>query len=265
MNRSGIITLTTDFGASDPYVAIMKGVILSINPAAGIIDISHQVDAGAIAQAASILVEACSFFPKGTIHVGVIDPGVGGARRPILIKTEDYFFIGPDNGLFWPLINTQKDVVIIHLTEKKFFLSQISHTFHGRDIFAPVAAHICRGVNPFDMGTIITDPVLLNLPVPQQNGDVIRGQIVRVDHFGNLLTNIHSKDIAHFSGSPLIRVGDAIIKGLKKTYAEAMAGELIALIGSSDYLELAVNSGRAGNRIGVDKARLIGTEVEVKK
>jgi S-adenosyl-L-methionine hydrolase (adenosine-forming) len=265
MNRSGIITLTTDFGARDPYVAVMKGVILSINPEARIIDISNQVDAGAIAQAASILVEVYSFFPKGTIHVGVIDPGVGGDRRPIIIKTEDHFFIGPDNGLFWPIINTQKDVAIIHLTEKKFFLSQISHTFHGRDIFAPVAAHICRGVDPFDMGTIITDPVRLNLLVPQKHAAVIRGQIIRVDHFGNLLTNIHSKDIAHFSDSPLIRVGDANINGLKKTYAEAMAGELIAIIGSSDYLELAVNRGRASNRIGVDEARLIGTEVEVKK
>ena len=265
--KGPIITLTTDFGLSDPYVGIMKGVILSINPEARIVDISHQIDVGAIPHAADLILEACDFFPKGTIHVGVVDPGVGGDRRPILIKTEDYFFLGPDNGLFWPILRTHQRVEIIHLTKKEYFLPHVSHTFHGRDIFAPVAAHLSCGIDPLKMGSSITDPMPLQLPVSQQKRGGLFGQVLRVDKFGNLITNIHREDLAQFLGAdqPIIKVCDLVIEGVCKTYADANEGKALALIGSSERLEIAVNLGRACDQLGVRPGGRIGMEVEVRK
>ncbi len=267
MKNSGIITLTTDFGISDPYVGMMKGVILSINPEVRIVDISHQVHAGAISHAAAIIKDACRFFPKGTIHVVVVDPGVGGDRRPILIRTEDYVFIGPDNGLFWPVIRSYRNVKIIHLTEEAYFLPHISRTFHGRDIFSPVAAHLSLGTDPSKVGSAITDPVKLDLPVPLQNKGILSGQITRVDNFGNMITNIHRQDIEQFSGKSgvVIKVGDLEIKDIHKTYADKNDSELIALIGSSEYMEIAVNLGRACDRLSGDPENLIGMEVKIGK
>lgn len=265
MSNSGIITLTTDFSLEDPYVGIMKGVILTINPGARIIDITHQVKTGDIMHAAGLILEAYRFFPKGSIHVGVVDPGVGSDRRPILIKAEDFFFVGPDNGLFSPIISTDQTVEIIHLTERDYFLPHVSHTFHGRDIFAPVAAHLSLGIDPMKMGPPITDPVLTQLPAPRQNGETLFGQIVRVDNFGNLITNIHSKDLAEFAepGQTVIKVGDMVIEEVRKTYTEVKKGDLLALIGSSGFLEIAVNLGRASERLGVDSEKLVGTKVTV--
>jgi hypothetical protein len=251
VNVSGVITLLTDFGLRDPYVGIMKGVILSINPDARIIDISHQTKPGSVYQAAGLIQEAYPFFPKGTIHVAVVDPGVGGDRRPILVKTKDHFFVGPDNGLFWPIIKTNHQTEIIHLTETKYFLSDISNTFHGRDIFAPVAAHVSLGEDPLEMGSVINNPVPLRLPTPEQKGNHLSGQVIRVDHFGNLITNIHKKDMEKLLGTkpPIIKVGKLIIRGVRSTYSEVNTGETLALIGSSGYLEIAVNQGRACDRI----------------
>lgn len=265
MKSPCIITLTTDFGLIDPYVGMMKGVILSVNPEARMVDISHQVNAGDISHAAGLIKEACKFFPKGTIHVVVIDPGVGGDRRPILIKTEDYFFIGPDNGLFWPIISSYEHVEIIYLTEEAYFLPHISRTFHGRDIFSPVAAHLSLGIDPFKMGSAIADPVKLNLPVPQQNRGILTGQVIRVDNFGNMITNIRRQDIEHISekSGVVIRVGDLEIKDIHETYADKNEGEVLALIGSSEYLEIAVNLGSACDRLGSDSEKLIGMEVGV--
>ena len=267
VNVSSIITLLTDFGLRDPYVGIMKGVILSINPDAQIIDISHTVKAGSIIHGAGLLQETYTFFPKGTIHVVVVDPGVGGDRRPILIKTKDHLFIGPDNGLFWPIIKTNHQAEIIHLTDTKHFLSDISHTFHGRDIFAPVAAHVSLGVDPLKMGSVINDPVPLNFPSPKQKGDILSGQVMRVDRFGNLITNIHIKDIEGFVGIKrlIIKIGKLIIKGVRNTYSEVNAGKTLALIGSSGYLEIAVNQGRVCDCIGINPEDIIGIKVEVNK
>jgi len=261
----GIITLLTDFGFGDPYAGIMKGVILSINPDARIIDISHQTKPGSVYQAAGLLQEAYPFFPKGTIHVAVVDPGVGGDRRPVLVKTKDHFFIGPDNGLFWPIIKTNHQAEIAHLTETKFFLSDISNTFHGRDIFAPVAAHVSLGVDPLKMGPVINNPVPLHLPTPEQKGNHLLGQVMRVDHFGNLITNIHIKDMEKLLGTepPIIKIGKLIIKGVRNTYSEVNTGETLALIGSSGYLEIAVNQGRACDCIGITSVDIIGIEVYV--
>ncbi len=267
VNVSGIITLLTDFGLNDPYVGIMKGVILSINPAAKIIDISHHVKPGSLYQASGILQETFPFFPKGTIHVVVIDPGVGSDRRPILLKTKKYFFLGPDNGVLWPTIKIHHQAEVIHLTETKYFLSKISDTFHGRDIFAPVAAHLSLGIDPRKIGSIIGDPMPLHLPKPEQKGDLLSGQVMRIDRFGNLITNIHRKDMEQFLGPdpPATKVGELIIKGLHNTYSEVKTGEILVLIGSSDYLEIAVNQGRACDCIGINPEDIIGTKVELNK
>jgi S-adenosylmethionine hydrolase len=267
MNKPCIITLTTDFGLKDPYVGMMKGVILSINPEARIIDISHQVEAGTVSHAAGLIQETCIFFPKGTIHMGVIDPGVGSDRRPILVRTKDHFFIGPDNGLFWPIIKSNEPVDIIHLNKDEYFMPRVSLTFHGRDIFAPVAAHLSRGINPLKMGTSITDPVQLLLPILQQHGDILSGQIIRVDNFGNMITNIRRKDLDKHMGTdrPTVKVGNLVIENVHETYAETKEGELLALIGSSECLEIAVNLGRACDRLEVAPEELVGMKVEVEK
>lgn len=267
MKVSGLITLTSDFGLTDPYVGIIKGVILSINPKAHVIDISHQVEAGSIFQGSVILKEAYAFFPDGSIHVAVIDPGVGGNRRPIILKTENHLFVGPDNGIFWPIISSHQGAGIIHLTENRYFLPNVSHTFHGRDIFAPVAAHLSRGVDPLVMGPIITDPMSLEFPLPKQGKDMLAGQVIRVDHFGNLITNIHQRDIEQFlrSNQPVIRIGNLIIRGMHKAYAGAREGQTLALIGSSGFLEIAVNAGRACDVVGLPSKDLLGLECEVSK
>ena len=265
MNSSGIVTLTTDFGLQDAYVGIMKGVILSINPEARVIDISHQIIAGAVFQASVLIREAYGFFPDGTVHVAVVDPGVGSERRPVLVRSGNYFFVGPDNGIFWPVISAGGSITVIHLTESKYFLPDVSHTFHGRDIFAPVAAHLSRGVDPREMGSVISDPLPLQHPTPRQKKDVLYGQVIRVDRFGNLVTNIHRKDLEGFlkEGRPIIRVGKMVVEGVCNTYSEVNAGKTLVMVGSSDYLEIAVNLGRACDRLGRDSDETIGMEVEV--
>jgi S-adenosylmethionine hydrolase len=267
VKSSGIITLTTDFGLEDPYAAVMKGVVLSINPAARIIDISHSVKAGSVMQAAMLIKEAYPFFPKGTVHVAVIDPGVGGKRRPILVKTEDHFFIGPDNGVFWPIIKGHEQTSIIHITESRYFLPDISRTFHGRDIFAPVAAHISIGMDPLEMGQAISDPVTLEFPVPEQRGETLYGRIMRIDHFGNLITNIKKRDLEKFLGpeKSAITLGKLVIEGLSNTYSEVGAGETLALIGSTGCLEISVNKGRASDFAGTDPDAVIDMEIEVRR
>ncbi|HKI48948.1 MAG TPA: SAM-dependent chlorinase/fluorinase, partial [Desulfobacteria bacterium] len=238
----GIITLLTDFGLKDPYVGIMKGVILGLNPKAALVDLTHQVGPGDIVQAAHIIRESFSFFPSGTIHVAVVDPGVGTYRKPILVKSRNHFFVGPDNGLFWPIIKTDPKFRLIHLTRKKFFLPHISRTFHGRDIFAPVAGHLSLGIDPSKMGEIMKDPVTLPDAAPIQKGETLLGRAVGIDHFGNVITNIHREDLNRFAGNRqmVIRVGKKSINGILKTYADGETGKLLALFGSTDHLELAV-------------------------
>jgi hypothetical protein len=267
MKPSGIITLTTDFGLSDPYVAMMKGVILSINPASHLVDISHHISAGAIVEAAHLILEAAPFFPKGTVHVAVVDPGVGTERRPIAIQTPSCFFVGPDNGVFWPAVRQETQAKVVHLTESAYFLPRITRTFHGREIFAPVAAHLSRGVDPARMGAVITDALPLELPEPVEKDDRLHGQIVRVDHFGNLVTNIHENVLAGFlkSSDPLIQVGPLFLKRLRETYAHAGKGEPLALINSSGFLEIAVNRGRASETVGVQDGEIVGAAVVVSR
>lgn len=267
MQRSGIITLLTDFGISDAYVAMMKGVILSINRNAELIDITHSISTGSIFQGAYILKETFSYFPVGTVHMAVVDPGVGSKRRVIVVNASGHFFTGPDNGIFWPIIEKHKDAVIYELTEDKYFLPHITNTFHGRDIFAPVAAHISLGLNIHQLGKPISDTKKLVIPLPHSHDNTLTGQIIRIDNFGNLITNITAYDLAGFLGNkePVIHTGKIKIYGLNKTYSDKENGEVLAIINSSNQLEIAVNMGKASQYIGKEPDDIIGTVVKVEK
>ncbi len=256
---SRIITLLTDFGLEDTYVGIMKGVIISLNPGVTIVDLTHRIKPGDIAQASHALYQACSFFPPDTVHVAVVDPGVGTDRRPILVKSHRHFFVGPDNGLFWPMIKADPQALMIHLTNERYFLPHISRTFHGRDIFAPVAAHLSTGVNPLKMGNAMENPMTLPDTPPTREGDTLVGRIVNIDHFGNIITNIHREEMTRFLGGhqAIIRVGDKKIQGIMTTYGDGTQGKLLALFGSNDFLEIAVNSGRADHRLKLDESHTL--------
>ncbi len=257
MPDTNLITMITDFGLEDPYVGVMKGVILSINPSARIVDITHSITPGDILGASCVLKESLSYFPTGSVHMVVVDPGVGSLRRPIAVITENYVFVGPDNGVLWPAIKMD-GARIIHLNEKRYFLKNISRTFHGRDIFAPVCAYISKGTSPDKMGTEIKDPVMPHIPVPSVEGDKLIGHIIRVDRFGNIITNIRQEELMGFlkGKSPVIMVGDLIIEGLKNTYSDVPEGQELALIGSSGFLELSINSGNALDRAGIKKDKI---------
>ena len=252
MAPSGIITLITDFGLADPYVGIMKGVILGLNPNAKLIDITHELTPGDIIGAAMALKDSFAYFPEGTVHIVVVDPGVGTDRRPLAFLTDRYFFVAPDNGVLWPIISENKGTVI-HLSNPSFFRHPISNTFHGRDIFAPVAAHISAGIDPLRMGKVINDPIRLTIPRPIQEGNLLKGQVVRIDRFGNLITNIDEKALKEFLGSSdcIVKVGPIQIYGISSTYADVPIQKELALVGSSGFLEISVNQGRADARLGI--------------
>lgn len=252
----GIITLLTDFGIKDPYVGIMKGVVLDLNPNATIVDLTHQIEPGDITQAAHVMGESFSFFPPSTIHVAVVDPGVGMNRKPILVKSRNHFFVGPDNGLFWPIIKADSRVLMVHLTNEEFFLPCISRTFHGRDIFAPVAGHLSLGTDPLKMGEPMEKPITIPDTTPTRKGDTLFGRAMRIDHFGNVITNIRREDLVRFLGSRkmVIRVEKESIEEVVETYGDGEKGRLLALFGSTDHLEIAVNSGRADHHLNLDEA-----------
>jgi hypothetical protein len=245
----------------------VKGVILSINPHATIIDITHEVMPGSVREGAAVLRQAHGFFPAGTIHMAVVDPGVGSERRPILVTTNTQLFVGPDNGIFWPSVRSDPDAEFFHLMESGFFLPHISCTFHGRDIFAPVAARLSLGAAPGQMGPIITDPVMLELPAPRQSKDALHGEVVRVDRFGNLITNISRYDWDRLAGAepPKIQIGDVVIEGVRGSYSAVDEGEILALFGSWDCLEISVNGGRACDRLAAGSPQRTGMPVVVTK
>ena len=253
--KNSTITLLTDFGTKDHYVASMKGVILNINPRCLLIDITHQVNPHEIREGAFILANAYSHFPKGTIHLAVIDPGVGGARKPLLVVTENYFFVGPDNGLFTMI--TQKESVnqIIALDKQRYHLPKVSTTFHGRDIFAPAAAHLSMGVKPNALGHQIDSLFCLGFEEPLIKEGKLSGEILHVDTFGNLVSNIDEGRLIRFiRGRPcVIRVGGKTIRGLKKGYWEGNKDEPIALVGSGGFLEMSVREGNAQKSLRVKR------------
>jgi len=253
--RKPIITLLTDFGAKDHYVASMKGVILNINPQCLLVDITHQVNPHDIEEGAFILANVYSFFPKGTIHLSVVDPGVGGIRRPILLVTENYFFVGPDNGLFTLVARREKVKQVVVLTKKKYFLPKVSRTFHGRDIFAPVAAHLSFGIKPKAFGYETNFSRELRVQKPVMKEGKLIGEILHIDTFGNVVSNIDEAKLFRSNQSRpfVIRVGRKSIFGLKKGYSEGKKGELIALLGSNGLLEISLREGNAQKTLKAER------------
>lgn len=237
-----IITLLTDFGSRDSFVAQMKGVILGIQPKAAIVDITHEIRPFGILDAAFVLKSACRFFPKGTIHVVVVDPGVGGRRRPLLVVNRGGRFLAPDNGVLSYIFHEYPSSQIYHLTAEKYRLKPYSATFDGRDLFAPVAARLSKGLSPSKMGKKIADPVSFPVPkVKRRKGGNLEGEVIHIDRFGNLITNIERKDLAPWISdgkTAVITIKGKTIKGLKLYYAEAAPGQLAAIINSDDHLEI---------------------------
>jgi S-adenosylmethionine hydrolase len=250
-----IVTLTTDFGYKDPFVGIMKGIILNINPFVNIVDVTHGISPQNILEAAFAIEMSFSSFPSKTIHVVVVDPGVGSIRRPILVTADNHYFIGPDNGVFTRIYNVVEHLDVIHIKAEHYFLVKRSFTFHGRDIFAPVAAWLSKGINVFHFGDPITDYVTIPIPVPATSKDnTIEGEVIYIDRFGNLITNIHTRKIDELSNNPDIRL-KVMIKGkeapLLNYYSQAKDNRLYSLINSFGYLEFFVHRGNASSDFGI--------------
>ena len=242
MVNKEIITLLTDFGWEDGYIGAMKGVILGINPRCLIVDIAHGISPHDVMEAALVLGQTYRYFPPGTIHLVVVDPGVGGGRKSLVVETERYLFVGPDNGVFELVIKREKDIQVYELAERRFFLPQVSQTFHGRDIFAPAAAHLSLGTSPEQMGPALdcNDLVTLNIPSSFQEDETLLGEIIHVDHFGNLITNITREALRKLAPDEKVEIEIAgeEIKGIRSSYSEGAEGEIIALWGSAGFLEI---------------------------
>jgi len=261
--RNRIITLLTDFGTRDHYVASMKGVILGINPRSTLIDISHQISIHDIQEGAFLLANAFPFFPEGTIHLSVVDPGVGGPRKPILVATSRYYFVGPDNGIFTLALRREKVKQVVTLTNKKYFLSRVSSTFHGRDVFAPVAAHLSLGIRPEAFGDEIDSWESLRIVEPEKKGRELQGEIVHIDAFGNLISNIDENTFFDITRSHhfFIKVGRKRIHGLKKGYWEGNEGEVAALIGSGGFLEISIRERSAQELLHIKRGDKITVQI----
>ncbi len=244
-----IITLTTDFGLTDGYVAAMKGVIVGLAPQATLIDVSHQIAPQNVRAAAWVLQTILPYFPPGTVHMVVVDPGVGSARRPMAAASGDRYFVGPDNGVFTYALSAGEPAVCIHLDNPAYWLPAVSHTFHGRDIFSPVAAHLANGVPLAALGAPFSDPVRFDAPPPRRLPDgSLRGQIIHVDHFGNLISNIPGAWLAGRRWS--VHLASQRLMGPSLSYAAAAPGQLLALVSSGGTLEIALRDGNAAERLG---------------
>jgi S-adenosylmethionine hydrolase len=256
-----LIALTTDFGYEDPFVGIMKGVIVGINPDARIVDVTHGVAPQDIRGGALALNYAAPYFPPGTIHVAVVDPGVGTERRPILIQCEDAFFIGPDNGVLSLAAERRKTRRVVELANERYRLNPVSATFHGRDIFAPAAAHLSLGTPAEDFGRVLNDYARLTWPAAVKSDGEVRGEIIYIDHFGNLVTNLTARDLEPL-GNDKVEIGlvDIAIPGLAANYAAAETDGYAALINSWGLLEISCYNARADQRSGAG----IGDPVHVR-
>jgi len=280
-----ILTLTTDFGLKNSFVGTMKGVIWGICPQAQIADISHTIEPQNVLEGAYTLWRAYPFFPAGTVHVAVVDPGVGTARRPLAMRLGEHYFVGPDNGLFTPVIEDAEKKgwlrEFVHLNNEKYWLPQVSHTFHGRDIFAPVGAHLAKGVPLSELGFPITDPLRLQMPKPEKTRDGWRAHITVVDVFGNCTTDLPaaalgSGDFARhpgrvsrsFAGTTKVvttvtfRLRGREIHGLATSYGGHQPGEPIALVDSENFVEIAVVNGSAARQLGARVGDVVEVVVE---
>jgi S-adenosylmethionine hydrolase len=258
------ITLLTDFGATDYFVGAVKGVILSINPSACIVDLTHDIPAQDIPAAAFTLLAAYKTFPKGTVHVAVVDPGVGSARRGLLVNAGKQFFVGPDNGIFSYIYEREQPFTVFELTNTKYFRNPVSQTFHGRDIFAPVAAALSQKSNPALFGKEITDPVRLEPLAPKSGKAGMTGRILHIDRFGNCITNLSSKELTPemIATKASLLVKGKTISSFRTFFAEAPPhnAEIFCIWGSADFLEIAVANGSAAESLKVS----VGDEIRVK-
>ena len=262
MANRPIITLTTDFGLNDHFVGTVKGVILSIFPDVEIVDICHSVQAFDVLDGALTIAQSYSYFPSGTVHLVVVDPGVGTARRPILVTTDRHHFVAPDNGVLSMVYGKEERLHIRQVTAQHYYLQPVSNTFHARDIFAPVAAWLAKGVDPEKFGDEVTDFVRFNAPKPKSvDGNTLRGVVLKVDRFGNLVTNIVPQDAPMLFGADpapfKILVGKHEITEIHSNYSEGSPGEVFGIVGSMGYLEIAADRGSAAKITGSGK----GTEV----
>ncbi len=262
-----IITLTTDFGHADHYVGVLKGVILGINPEATLVDLCHEVRSHDILDGAYTLAQGYRYFPPGTIHVVIIDPGVGSARRPILVRASAHHFVAPDNGVLSFVYQREPEIEVRHITAERYFLHPVSQTFHGRDIFSPVAAWLSRGEEPKRFGEAVTDYVKLTPPQPRRvDGRRWKGVTLHIDKFGNIITNITPADVPElFSDSApgfRIVVNQYEITRLYPSYSQGKPSEIFAILGSSGYLEIATNRGSAAEVLGVGRGAEVNLELE---
>jgi S-adenosylmethionine hydrolase len=261
--RKQFVTLITDFGQDDHFVGVMKGVIKNINPEVEIIDINHQVNSYDIFDAAFTLAQSYRFFPTDTIHLVVVDPGVGTARRPLLARTIDYKFVGPDNGVLSLIYEREENIEVRHVTSDHYFLNPVSNTFHGRDIFAPVVGWLSKGLEADKFGETVTDFAKFASPKPKRTSDqLIQGVVLRVDKFGNILTNITPEDVPQlFSESPppfKIVVNQKEITRLNLSYTMGKPGEVFAIVGSSGFLEVCTNRGSAAKALNAGRGAEVG-------
>lgn len=271
MKRNAIVTLTTDFGVADGYVGTMKGVMLEIAPEVQLVDITHQIAPQNVRQAAFVLYSAYSFFPSHTVHLVVVDPGVGSARRAIALQTSQGSFVGPDNGVFSYVMAEERVETVVELTDPRYCLSRISHTFHGRDIFAPAAAYLAAGVPIAELGSSVSDPITFPLPRLQITPNTLTGEVLHADHFGNVITSIGrllwkgkglllepafgeaggEKGVCPQADEASVIAAGRKLVGVHRTYAEVEPGQVLALVGSEGHLEIAVREGSAAERLGL--------------
>jgi len=259
-----IITLTTDYGINDHLVGVMKGVILNINPDVNVVDITHGVLPHDILDGALTIGQAYRHFPPKTIHVVVVDPGVGTQRRPILVASDQHYFVAPDNGVLSSVYDQTEALYVWHIISEHYFRQPVSKTFHGRDIFAPVAAWLSKSWQTSAFGEPVTDFVRFAIPKPKATGNTIKGIVLRVDQFGNLVTNFKVEDVpalAAADGKFTIKAGNASITKLVPTFAGGSNGEAVGVIGSSGYLEICVNKTSAARSLGIGRGAEVTVEV----
>ena len=263
MAEPRIVTFTTDFGLQDAFVGIMHGVVLNIEPQTRIADVCHSVASYDVLDGAWTIAQAYRFFPPRTAHVIVVDPGVGSERRPILAETENYVFVAPDNGVLSMVEAREPKFTVRHITSERYFLTPISQTFHGRDVFAAVAGWLSKGIDPADFGPEITDYVRLPLPSVEHIGDnSLRGMVLKIDKFGNLITNIGEQEAPELFAPtvpPLsILISGETITRLCRSYAEGAEGEYFAIVGSSGYLEIAARQTSAAQKLSANVGSPVG-------
>ena len=257
-----VITLLSDFGVHDHFVGAMKGVIAGICPDAAVVDITHDLSPMAVGEAAFLLGCAYPYFPAGTVHLAVVDPGVGSRRRPLAARCGDHLFVGPDNGIMTYALADAAEWQAVAITNPQCRLNDVSATFHGRDVFAPAAAHLAAGMSLEALGPAVKDPVLLDLPTPRETGRGLEAHVLHVDRFGNLITDLKREHLARWLGGEdpqgvIIEAGQGSLRGIKDCYEAVAEGRLLALIGSAGRLEIAVNCGRASDRLALTQGNSI--------